>query len=74
VLAQMAARGLGTAIIPRSVARLSDELVALPLGDPQISGRVVIAWRVEGPLGPAAAALIEYARTSLPQRHGDDRR
>ncbi|MCG5433467.1 LysR family transcriptional regulator [Mycobacterium sp. MYCO198283] len=60
-LAELAARGLGVAIVPSSVSRHRAGLRALPI-DPPIRGRLVLAWRSSGPVSPAARALIALAR------------
>jgi DNA-binding transcriptional LysR family regulator len=67
VLAQLASRGLGLAILPESVARThTRELRAIAITRPQIRGRLALAWRAEGPISPAARALISRARAVLP--------
>jgi DNA-binding transcriptional LysR family regulator len=72
VLAQLAARGLGLAILPESVACTHPrELHAIPITRPQMRGRLALAWRAEGPISPAARALISRARVVLP-RPSDD--
>jgi DNA-binding transcriptional LysR family regulator len=63
-LADLAARGLGVAIVPQSVARHRPDLHAVAL-TPQLRGRLVLAWRASGPVSPAARALIELARRHL---------
>jgi DNA-binding transcriptional LysR family regulator len=65
ILAQLAARGLGVAILPESVAlSQGDNLHAIAI-DPPLRGRVALAWRSEGPVSPAARALIGRARKGL---------
>jgi DNA-binding transcriptional LysR family regulator len=52
------------AILPESVARANAEgLHAIEITHPRMRGRVALAWRSEGPIGPAAQALIRRART-----------
>jgi DNA-binding transcriptional LysR family regulator len=64
MLAQLAARGLGVAILPQSVAAAyPDELHALAVERPRLRGRLALAWRAGPPSSPAARALIEHART-----------
>lgn len=63
-LAELAARGLGVAIVPSSVARHRPDLHAVAL-TPQVRGRLVLAWRASGPVSPAARALIGLARRHL---------
>ncbi|MEU3462767.1 LysR family transcriptional regulator [Streptomyces sp. NPDC006733] len=71
VLAQFAARGLGVAILPESLARsYPGELQPVALAGPGLRGRLALAWRAEGPAGPAARALVRRARATLPERTG----
>jgi DNA-binding transcriptional LysR family regulator len=66
ILAQLAGRGLGVAIMAESMVNPhSTELHALAITRPQIRGRLALAWRAEGPVSPAARALIGRARTAL---------
>jgi DNA-binding transcriptional LysR family regulator len=63
VVAALAARGLGVAIVPASVAAASPaELVTLPIDGPELRGRIALAWRSEGPMSPAARALVRGVR------------
>lgn len=67
-LARLAARGLGLAFLPASVARSHGEgLRVLAVRDPEMRGRLALAWRTEGPVSPAARALIAHARAALPE-------
>jgi DNA-binding transcriptional LysR family regulator len=67
ILARLASRGLGVAILPESVAAANaDGLHAIEITHPRMRGRVALAWRTEGPIGPAARALIRRARTIPP--------
>jgi DNA-binding transcriptional LysR family regulator len=59
VLAQLAARGLGVAILPEPVAV---GLHTLTLG---LRGQIALAWRAGGPSSPAARAFVEHARSSV---------
>ncbi|WP_454790600.1 LysR substrate-binding domain-containing protein [Mycolicibacterium lutetiense] len=59
-LADLAARGLGVAIVPGSVGRERADVHALSIR-PELRGRLVLAWRASGPISPAARALIEMA-------------
>ncbi|QIY59197.1 LysR family transcriptional regulator [Streptomyces sp. RPA4-5] len=68
VLARLAARGLGVAVVP---ALPADEAAAaglrtLEITAPRPRGRVALAWRAAGPSGPAARALLERLRAALP--------
>lgn len=66
ILAQLAAKGLGVAILPQSVATAHEaELHAIRLVRPEMRGRVALAWREGGTTSPAARALIRHARTTL---------
>lgn len=67
VLAQLAARGLGLAILPESVAKShAAELHVLAITRPKMRGRLALAWRAEGPISSAARALVDHARTIQP--------
>ena len=58
----LAERGLGTGVVPASVAAAAaDRLRALPL-DPPVTSRIELAWRTGGPSSPAGAALLAVAR------------
>ncbi|MEC3975247.1 LysR family transcriptional regulator [Amycolatopsis sp. H20-H5] len=66
VLAHLAANGLGVAIVPESLARAySDRLHLLTVTQPRLRGRLGLAWRADGPISPAAQALISLARVAL---------
>ncbi|GAB2945148.1 LysR substrate-binding domain-containing protein [Micromonospora polyrhachis] len=65
-LAQLAARGLGVAILPRAfVEARSEHLRPVTIGRPSIRGRLVFAWRADGPPSPAGRALVRHARQLL---------
>ncbi len=73
VLAQLAARGLGVAILPASIASAhSGELHAIAITGPQLRGLIALAWRVGGPVSPAARALVTHARDGAIQYHGSE--
>ncbi|MGW4097958.1 LysR family transcriptional regulator [Mycobacterium sp. NPDC004974] len=63
-LAELAERGLGVAVLPESVAVTRAALHPLPI-TPELRGRLVFAWRAQGPMNPAARVLIEMARRRL---------
>ncbi|GGM82303.1 LysR family transcriptional regulator [Dactylosporangium sucinum] len=65
VLADLARRGLGVAIVPSSISRNRPGLHALELTDPALRGRLGLAWRASGPASPAAAAWLAHARARL---------
>ncbi|MCZ8379744.1 LysR substrate-binding domain-containing protein [Mycobacterium sp. CPCC 205372] len=60
-LADLAARGLGVAIVPQSVSRSRDDVHPVSI-TPQLRGRLVLAWRAGGPMSPAARVLVGMAR------------
>lgn len=60
-LADLAERGLGVAIVPASVPRGRPRLHALTIV-PHLRGRLVLAWRSDGPMSPAARVLVDKAR------------
>ena len=66
MLAELAARGLGVAIVPESITTARPaELHAIAITGPALRGRIELAWRAEGPSSPAARALIGDARAIL---------
>ncbi|MFF3767076.1 LysR family transcriptional regulator [Streptomyces sp. NPDC001922] len=66
VLAQLAARGLGLAILPQPFIRShARRLHTVTIASPHLRGRLALAWRSTGPISPAARAFIAYARESL---------
>lgn len=68
VLAQLAGRGLGVALIPESLARANAATVrVVGIDRPRIHGSLALAWRTDGPTSPAGAALIAHARSRLPR-------
>ncbi|WIY05486.1 LysR family transcriptional regulator [Amycolatopsis mongoliensis] len=63
VLVQLATRGLGVAVVPESLARYHEaELRVVTIAGPGLRGVLALAWRTDGPLSPAARALIAFAR------------
>ncbi|SEH80233.1 DNA-binding transcriptional regulator, LysR family [Mycolicibacterium rutilum] len=60
-LVDLAAHGLGVAIVPRSVARSRTHIHPVAV-TPELRGRLVLAWRARGPVSPAARVLIALAR------------
>ncbi|WP_290049701.1 LysR family transcriptional regulator [Amycolatopsis solani] len=65
VLVQLAVRGLGVAIVPESLGRYHQaELRVVEIAGPGLRGVLALAWRTEGPLSPAARALIAFARAN----------
>lgn len=59
VLVQLAIRGLGVAIVPWSLARYhAADLHIFDIVEPRLRGVLALAWRAEGPISPAARALV----------------
>ncbi|MGB6206592.1 LysR substrate-binding domain-containing protein, partial [Mycobacterium sp.] len=58
VVGDLAARGLGVAVLPQSYASTRDDLHLIRISRPTLRGRVGVAWRTDGRLSPAATALI----------------
>ena len=75
VVAQLAERGLGVAILPTSVAEAhSATLHALTVTRPSLRSRMELAWRADGPASPAARALVEHVRRQPDRgRTGEER-
>ncbi|BBY47733.1 LysR family transcriptional regulator [Mycolicibacterium arabiense] len=63
-LADLAERGLGVALLPEVAAAARAGLHVLPIV-PELRGRLVFAWRADGPMSPAARVLVEMARRRL---------
>lgn len=70
LLLRLAARGLGTAIVPA----LTDAEAALfgvrvlDIVEPRLRGRLALAWRTDRPGGPAAKVLLGQLRIALGRR------
>jgi len=63
MVAQLASRGLGVAILPASAARAREPgLHVLEIGRPPVRSRLELAWHPATATSPAAAALIQHAR------------
>jgi len=65
VVADLAERGLGVAVLPAPLARSRPGLHAIALTRPTPRARLLLAWRAEGPVSPAARALAGLARERL---------
>ncbi|MDR3661604.1 MAG: LysR substrate-binding domain-containing protein [Mycobacterium sp.] len=63
-LADLAARGLGVAVLPQSMVQSRTDLHLITLR-PALRGRLVFAWRSSGPISPAARELVKMARQLL---------
>jgi DNA-binding transcriptional LysR family regulator len=59
VVADLAALGLGVAVLPESYACTRDDLHLVRLSRPTLRARVGVVWRADGRLSPAASALIK---------------
>lgn len=65
VLVQLAMRDLGVAVVPESLGRYHEgELRVVTITGPGLRGVLALAWRTDGPLSPAARALIAFARSN----------
>jgi DNA-binding transcriptional LysR family regulator len=66
IIAELACRGLGVAILPVSVAAsFEGRLAAVAITHPRLRSRLELAWRADGGSSPAAVAMIEHARAAL---------
>jgi DNA-binding transcriptional LysR family regulator len=66
VLAELACRQLGVAILPASLAAAyAGRLHVLTITRPELRSRLELAWRADGAPSPAARALVAHARASL---------
>jgi DNA-binding transcriptional LysR family regulator len=66
MLADLASRGLGVAILPESLARArAGELHTIAITPPQMRAGLALAWRRGGPTSPAGRAMINHARAVL---------
>ncbi|EFG79753.1 LysR substrate binding domain protein [Mycobacterium parascrofulaceum ATCC BAA-614] len=66
VVAELAAHGLGLAILPASFATSVDALHCFTIGEPPLRAQVALAWR-DAPGSPASRALLAYARSVYDQ-------
>ncbi|MET7529930.1 LysR family transcriptional regulator [Streptomyces goshikiensis] len=69
VLAQLAARGLGVAVLPfgEEDSDLDGALRTLRIVEPGVRARIVLAWPATGPASPAAQAFLDRLRAALPK-------
>ncbi|MYT29465.1 MULTISPECIES: LysR substrate-binding domain-containing protein [unclassified Streptomyces] len=65
LLAGLAARGLGVAVVPAAAAATTGGLRTLEFRGARPRGRIALAWRADGPAGPAARALLGRLRRAL---------
>ncbi|MFD5751106.1 LysR family transcriptional regulator [Streptomyces sp. NPDC127033] len=69
VLAQLAARGLGMAVLPLPFARAHvRQLHTVSLIGTHLRARLALCWRSNGPMSPAARTFVGYARETLAGR------
>ena len=66
VVGQLAAGGLGVAIVPGTAVAGDPKLHVLELTEPRLTGRIVLASRADGPRSPAADAFLARARLAIP--------
>ncbi|MGI5352935.1 LysR family transcriptional regulator [Streptomyces sp. CA-250714] len=73
LLARLAARGLGAAVVPAMPQRTAAALGLRTLRlTPQPRARIGLTWRTGGPAGPAARALLPRLRAVLDVPRKDD--
>ncbi len=65
VVADLAAQGMGVAVLPASVAAGHPGLRGVPV-EPETRSQLALAWRTGGPSSPAGRALVAHARAVLP--------
>ena len=66
MVSALAARQLGVAILPESVATADgSELHPIAVTEPEIRSRLALVWRTDGPISPAARELIAVAREAM---------
>lgn len=61
---QLARRGLGVAFVPTSMAA-GPGLHTIAVASPALRGQLALAWRADGPVSPAATALIDHGIAAL---------
>jgi len=67
MLARLAARGLGIALVITSTVRAHGAgLRQVEITDPAMRARLALAWRASGPLSPAASAMVDHACARFP--------
>ncbi|MFC6014456.1 LysR family transcriptional regulator [Nocardia lasii] len=67
LLLELAARGLGTAIVPTLTPAEAAAFAVrtLDIVEPRIHGRLALAWRTDRPLSPAAKVLLGQLRIAF---------
>lgn len=68
---RLAARGLGTGLVPASVAAGTSVPVRALRVTPSVRSRIELAWRAVGPPTPAGRALLAVAREHVARAAGD---
>jgi DNA-binding transcriptional LysR family regulator len=69
MLVHLAGKGLGVALLPRSVAAtLGAALHPVRITAPGLRSRLELAWRSDGPISPAARALIRHAAAIIAEK------
>jgi len=66
-VAQLAARGLGIAVLPAGVAAAHRDQVEAAAVRPRLSVWVALAWRSETAASPATRAFIDHVRAAIPE-------
>lgn len=70
VLAELAAGGLGVALVPEPYARARElTLRTLPIVGVELRGSLALAWNSARRPSPSARRLVEYARESLRSKY-----
>ena len=64
MIIQLTRRGLGVAFLPTSMAA-GPGLHAIAVASPALRGQLALAWRADGPVSPAATALIDHGIAAL---------
>ncbi|MDX2564619.1 LysR family transcriptional regulator [Streptomyces sp. TX20-6-3] len=69
VPARLAARGLGVAVLPAGEdgSPSDGRLRTLRIVEPEMRGRLALAWQATGPSSPAARVLLDRLREALPK-------
>ena len=73
VLAHLATRGLGMAILPAPFARTCAELLhPVEISSPRLRGRLALTWKAVQPVSPATRALVGHSRAVFASRVARD--
>ncbi|MET0134816.1 MAG: LysR substrate-binding domain-containing protein [Kibdelosporangium sp.] len=65
VLADLAARGLGTAVLPATIVGNRPDLHPIEVTGAELRGRLVLGWRADTAGSPAARAFVLHALRTL---------